>query len=250
MIEELRDCKLNSTWVNNLDEKISSMFGPKMEIGVYGSRDSFLDVYQENNGKYPVRFVKEVPDVSASKIREQLYVCRDVKEIIEKISTCSSLDESFRLGVMYASTLPYPTSFGCVDAVVQVTLPDGYRHILIGRKAGEKEWVLPGGFVDPSDEDKESAALREVQEETGLEGMERACAQYAFSLTVDDYRYRGRRDKIMTSVVVIKKHMNTLPDVSANDDLEEVGWFRLDIAKSMLYTGYRDLLTRALNGQK
>lgn len=47
---------------------------------------------------------------------------------------------------------------------------DSQGRILMGKQDGGKMWSLPGGHVDKSDTSLEMAALRELKEETGLEG--------------------------------------------------------------------------------
>lgn len=56
-----------------------------------------------------------------------------------------------------------------VDVVIRVTIPDGKRRIvLIERRNPPYGWALPGGFVDIG-ETLESAAVREMREETSLD---------------------------------------------------------------------------------
>lgn len=60
---------------------------------------------------------------------------------------------------------PLPT----VDVVVPAQTAQGPGVVLIRRAHPPQGWALPGGFVDRG-ERVERAALRELREETGLEG--------------------------------------------------------------------------------
>lgn len=69
--------------------------------------------------------------------------------------------------MVYTST--YPFFYVTVD-VVTLTVSDGSVCALVVQRAGEPyrgRWALPGGFVEPQ-EDLDRAAVRELQEETGL----------------------------------------------------------------------------------
>jgi 8-oxo-dGTP diphosphatase len=63
----------------------------------------------------------------------------------------------------------YPKPFVTVDAVVFSIFDDDLKVLLIkrGRPPFEGRWALPGGFVE-IDETLETAARRELQEETGV----------------------------------------------------------------------------------
>lgn len=57
----------------------------------------------------------------------------------------------------------------CVGTCVVAIRPD--RKFLLGLRADTGLWALPGGAMDPTDECPEECALRELMEETGIQGM-------------------------------------------------------------------------------
>lgn len=71
---------------------------------------------------------------------------------------------------MYTYEYPHPA---VSTDIVLFTLQEGELKVLLIRRGGDPYqgyWALPGGFVE-IDEDLEPAALRELQEETGVTGV-------------------------------------------------------------------------------
>jgi bifunctional NMN adenylyltransferase/nudix hydrolase len=142
---------------------------------------------------------------------------------------------SFRAGIMYATLRRFPTVYPTVDIAV---FSADYEQLLLARKEHEIRFRFPGGFTDPADESYEMAALRELAEECGeLEVDE---LTYIGSCSVDDWRYRGSLDSIIT-------HLYTCVLVSGNpapnDDIVELRWFDVQKLKTeMLTPEHRPLL--------
>jgi 8-oxo-dGTP diphosphatase len=108
----------------------------------------------------------------------------------------------------------------CVGGIV--TAPDG-RILLIrrGNPPAQGCWSVPGGRVEPGEDDT-TATAREVLEETGL------------AVVVGDLVGTVERDAPDGSVFVIRDYRCLPADdadtvrVTAGDDADDVGWFTPD----------------------
>jgi 8-oxo-dGTP diphosphatase len=109
-----------------------------------------------------------------------------------------------------------------VDAVVFRKNNSNTEVLLIlrGHFPYEGMWALPGGFVD-MEETLEEAITRELEEETGLKGVE-LTQLHAFSELHRDPRGRN----ISISFWGIAGSQNT--DVKGGDDAAEARWFPVD----------------------
>ena len=70
-------------------------------------------------------------------------------------------------------TYAYPRPAVTVDMIVIQIIKNKNRILLIERKNEpfKDQWALPGGFID-IDEEIETAAYRELKEETSIENIE------------------------------------------------------------------------------
>lgn len=207
-IFQINDQKSDTVWSKNIDELLTRLY-PHDEIILFGSRDSFKSHY---SGKFKVEDIEQ----------EIYYNATDRRNQISKSDPISSAD--FRAGVIYAANSTYPKTFPCVDISI---LNDKETDVLLGRKPNEKEFRFIGGFVDPTDETLEAAAKREVIEETG--GIEVDNFQYICSRKVNDWRYRGDRDGIITTFFKCN-HIFGTP--IASDDIVEVKYFKINDIKA------------------
>lgn len=126
-----------------------------------------------------------------------------------------------------------------VDLVL-ITTESKPRVLLIRRKhepfAGK--WALPGGFVDEN-EPLETAARRELKEETGLEVD--ALRQ------LQTFGDPGRDPRGWTVSVVFLGHVQAKKlRPAANDDAAEVEWHRLDKLPPLAFD-HRQILEAAGN---
>ena len=109
----------------------------------------------------------------------------------------------------------YPTVFATVDVVIE---QEG--KLLLGRKAHQEKFRFVGGFADPTlDNSYEGAARREAKEETTLEIKS---VRYLGSTRIDDPRYRGTEDCIITHLFVAEEWSG---EPQPTDDIAELKWF-------------------------
>ncbi len=114
----------------------------------------------------------------------------------------------------------YPRPMVTVDVAVFANDGTGPHILLIRRKKPPFEglWALPGGFVD-IEEDLETAARRELEEETGLRvGRLRQFRTYGDP-------HRDPRGRVIT--IVYSAHHPMVPPQSG-DDAADARWFPLD----------------------
>lgn len=111
--------------------------------------------------------------------------------------------------------LRYPTVFATVDIVIRKN-----NQLLLGRKPHQQKFRFVGGFSDPAfDNSYEDAAIREAKEETALTVNE---VKYLGSCRIDDPRYRGTPDCIITHLFLAEEWSG---EAIASDDIAELKWF-------------------------
>lgn len=211
IVKIIPDNPSDEIWSQQIDREASKYKNPVL----FGSRDSFIPRYY---GKLKCIEIKQLQGVSGSARRKQI------------ASNYSSNSPHFRAGIIHAVENRFPTAYATVDiAVINNTMGSEGRGIvlkkqelLLGRKPGRTQFCFIGGFVDSSDESLEAAAWRELNEE--VKAIQTHEVKYIGSTKVDDFRYRGTKDGIITSLFVTYKLGG---GEMAADDLEEVKWFDL-----------------------
>lgn len=121
---------------------------------------------------------------------------------------------------MYSYEYPHPAV--TVDIVI-FTIRDGRLKLLLIRRADEPyrgKWALPGGFVE-MDEDLEQAARRELEEETGVNGV------YLEQLYTFGRPDRDPRERVITIAYYALIPSDRL-QLRAATDAEVVGWFGME----------------------
>jgi 8-oxo-dGTP diphosphatase len=137
---------------------------------------------------------------------------------------------------MYSYQFPRPAL--TVDAVIFYREKDKTEVLLIQRKKDPWKgmWAIPGGFLE-ADETCEEGAKRELEEETGLAGIDLK------QFYVFDAIHRDPRERIITIAhygVTDKKH-----EVKGSDDASDARWF--DISElPPLAADHREIIAKAV----
>jgi len=198
-VSEMPDLPDDRIWSQELDRRIMEL-RPEGNVTLYGSEMDFIDLY---NGRYKTKILEP----SIATFTEEL-----------SLDGVTSFRD-FRAGVMFGMLRRFPTVYATVDVAL---FRNNSKELLLARKPNETRWRLPGGFADPTDLNYEEAVLRELGEECGeleLDGLD-----YIGSSQIDDWRYRGSWDSIITHLYVCEL---TGGEPTPGDDISEVRWFEI-----------------------
>jgi bifunctional NMN adenylyltransferase/nudix hydrolase len=175
VIMPLFDQRTNEEWSVQLDDLLLHTY-PQDDITLYGGRASFIDSYK---GTLKVVKSSVCPVIPATGTQ--------VRQAVKEANS-----GAFYAGQIYALQRQFPRAFPTVD--VALVKDD---TVLMIQRVDSGHWCFPGGFVDPTDDSFELAAQRELMEEVGMHSE--AGMQYLCTKRINDFRYRGRRDKIITT---------------------------------------------------
>lgn len=197
IILPLNDHSNDTVWSKGLDRAIATVIPATQSVVLYGGRDSFKPHY---HGRFHVLEFENEGYFSGTESRKEA-------------SIKSLASEDFRSGVISGVYNKFPTTFTTVDIAIF-----DKEKILLAKKDGESLFRFVGGFSEPMSDCFEDDALREVQEETGLEVSQPV---YIGSLKVEDWRYNKGVDKVKTILFLCDYIFGK---AEAMDDIVLVSW--------------------------
>jgi 8-oxo-dGTP diphosphatase len=138
----------------------------------------------------------------------------------------------------------WPRPMVTTDAVV-FTKSGGKTKVVLIKRGNEPfkgQWAVPGGFVD-MDEELEDAAVRELEEETGLTGIPLE-QMHTFGTVGRDPR--GRQITIVFMGVAAEEQRQ----LKAGDDAAEAQWFDIDELPENLAFDHNEMVRFAVRRLK
>ena len=135
----------------------------------------------------------------------------------------------------------YPRPSVTVDCVIfGLTEASDLRVLLIQRKdppfAGT--WALPGGFVD-MDEDLDTAARRELEEETGIHDV------YIEQLYTFGQPQRDPRGRVISIAYYALVNLEAHP-IAAGSDADQAAWFSIETLPKLAFD-HAEILAKAID---
>ncbi len=130
------------------------------------------------------------------------------------------------------------------DAAVTAHKSDGSTKLLLIQRGDTGDWALPGGFVG-DDERSYTAAIRELQEETGVVLDQEVPAARIYTGPVVDIRTTIHA-WAETSLWKFDITVDLLPEVMGFDDAVAAQWFDVTALPDQLYGSHAVLIARVL----
>jgi bifunctional NMN adenylyltransferase/nudix hydrolase len=203
VIVALPDQRDNIKWAKELDKRIREVY-PHGDVLLYGSRDSFIPYYVNNGGKFQTKELKPLGTFTGTDVR---------KLISEEVKNSTD----FRCGIIYHAYNLYPRVIPTVDIAIY---NEDSTKLLLANKYEEDRLRLVGGFMRPDDSSLESSVRRIYLKECGG-NSEIGEIQYSLSTQINDWRFRGEEDKVVTTLFTCKYIFGS---ISPSDDIIELKW--------------------------
>jgi len=205
-VDYIHDVGDDLQWSKNLDRQIRRVIGPNQTATLYGSRDSFLKSYK---GNYATCELTPTKYISASEIRKA-------------VGIKAKKTQEFREGIVYAMECQPPRVIPTVDFAIY---NPAKQEVLLVRKSDEHLLRFPGGKVDVEDEALEAACFKEKHQEVGS-AITVSGFSYITSAQMNDWRYRGQYDKILTTFFYAEYIDGTPSPEDA--EIAEARWVNVD----------------------
>jgi len=131
-----------------------------------------------------------------------------------------------KMATEHKAIVAYKKKWGARVSITADCVVTANGHVLLIKRGGDIGnglWALPGGFVDPH-ERFYTAAVRELDEETGFKALPSRMKKALRGEAVFDHPLRSARGRIVTMAFHFDLGDTHLPDVRGADDAKEARW--------------------------
>lgn len=225
-----RDCWDTPKWIQATRHTIFNAVG-NARIAVVGHQKVQSQVYLQNFPNWGYVAAGYQGDVNATQIRTALFAgnLKPVQNwlpptIYSHLNLWLNTSLAQEIIAENQAIIEYQVKWGKGPFVTCDALVECCGHILLiqrGRRPGLGLHALPGGFLEVHESFSEGA-LRELQEETGLELSE--AEKVPFQSLIFAHPERSLRARIITQVVHFKLQRPSLPQVQGADDAARAFW--------------------------
>jgi len=215
----LADTKYDDVWVDHLEALIRQVL-PTQSCVLYGGRDSFVTIYRDvYTKKIPLGQKPKFPTVEF----EEFGVYISGTQLREEAANSVLAAEAFRTGVIYATMNRFSPIYPTVDVAVLNPERDA---LLLGKRKNEKKFRFFGGHVEKRHGKVEMTVVHEASEESHACLFWKALT-FIGSTVVDDWRYRGTPEGIITMFFEGVHGSGGHGPVYPGDDIDDkVQWFK------------------------
>lgn len=237
----VRDYYNAPRWAAAVRRAVGAVTGAD-KVGLFGHLKDDTSTYLRDFPEWGLLHAPNIAGINGSDVRRQWFAAQgDVSGLREQVpevvaaflaafassSAFLGLLAEYRYVLDYRrawASAPYPPVFVTVDALVRC----GDKVLMIQRGGHPAKgcWALPGGFLDQR-ERVADAALRELNEETGLH-LDRELAQSLLrGQALFDHPERSVRGRILTHAFYYDLGALPLPDIAASDDALTARWLAI-----------------------
>lgn len=249
----------DAAWASRVQGIVSKYIILGESVALIGHKKDASSFYLDMFPQWGFEEVELLQPLNATKVRDYYFTKNANLNFLRSVVPTSTLDvlarwqrtqqyrdiiterefvEQYKL--QYAS-LPYAPVFVTVDAVVTCA-----NHVLmVKRKAfpGKGLWALPGGFLNAAtDSSVQSAAIRELKEETGIKVPVPVLVGSITKSKVFDAIDRSTRGRTITHAFLIELPGTVLHKVKGADDAEIAKFIPYaEISRSTCYEDHFDV---------
>lgn len=212
----------------------SCLFDIENIVTVRNWKDKEIESYSLD-GFYNDEFLDMVPKGVSDILRNSFFFSNEHRALVDEYTYIKGYKEMWE-------TSPFPVTFVTADTVVVKS-----GHILLIKRKnglGKDKYALAGGFIK-QDETIETAAIRELKEETRIKVDKPVLRNNIKESKVFDYPQRSLRGRTITHAYFIDLGQGELPEVKANDDAAGAFWIPINQFFTMENVMFEDHFTIA-----